>query len=309
MSVVVFGSINLDLVVKAPRLPATGETLTGDTFFTVGGGKGANQAVASASLGVPTKMIGRVGDDSFGTGLIDSLKGYGVDTDGVLVTPGQSSGVALITVNAAGDNTIVIIPGANGAVSMDDLPRLEAALTGAKVLLLQLEIPLDVVVAAAKAARKAGVFCILDPAPAQTLPDELYGLIDLITPNETEASLLTGQTITADVSSVVPAAHTLAQRGVPQSIIKLGSRGVYWLQGQGENAPGQLIPPFKVNAIDTVAAGDAFNGGLAAALSAGLPMIDAIRQGQATAALSTTKAGAQPSMPDQPTVQAFLQAN
>lgn len=309
MSVVVFGSINLDLVVKAPRLPATGETLTGDTFFTVGGGKGANQAVASARLGVPTKMIGRVGDDSFGTGLIDSLKGYGVDTDGVLVTSGQPSGVALITVNAAGDNTIVIIPGANGAVSMDDLPRLEAALTGAKVLLLQLEIPLDVVVAAAKAARKAGVFCILDPAPAQTLPDELYGLIDLITPNETEASLLTGQTITADVSSVVPAAHTLAQRGVPQSIIKLGSRGVYWLQGQGENAPGQLIPPFKVNAIDTVAAGDAFNGGLAAALSAGLPMIDAIRQGQATAALSTTKAGAQPSMPDQAAVQAFLQAN
>jgi ribokinase len=306
MSVVVFGSINLDLVVKAPRLPASGETLTGDTFFTAGGGKGANQAVASARLGVPTRMIGRVGDDTFGTGLIDSLKGYGVDTDGVLVTPGQPSGVALITVNAAGDNTIVIIPGANGDVGMDDLPRLEAALVGAKVLLLQLEIPLDVVVAAARAARKAGVFCVLDPAPAQTLPDELYGLIDLITPNETEASLLTGSTITADVTSVVPAAHLLAKRGVPQSIIKLGSRGVYWLQGQGENAPGQLIPPFKVNAIDTVAAGDAFNGGLAAALSAGLPMLDAIRQGQATAALSTTKAGAQPSMPDQAAVQAFL---
>jgi ribokinase len=226
MTILVFGSINMDLVVRAPRLPERGETLTGTTFFSVGGGKGANQAVACARLGAATTMVGRVGDDSIGGRLLEELRGYGVDTSGVITHTGLPSGVALITVEDAGDNTIVIVPGANGAISVEDVSRLGRLLPGRKALLLQLEIPMETVVAAARAARQLNITTILDPAPAQTLPPELYTLVDIITPNETEATALSG-TAVLDEAAADLAARRLIGYGARQVIIKMGwQRGV-----------------------------------------------------------------------------------
>lgn len=300
MSIVVFGSINMDLVVRTPRLPAPGETLTGHTFFTAPGGKGANQAVACARLGAPTRMIGRVGDDLFGDQLRMSLRSAGVQDDGVLTTPGPS-GVALIAVDDTAENTIVIVPGANGAVSSEDIPRLERALDGARVLLLQLETPLATVVAAAQAARARGVTVILDPAPALPLPDELYALADMLTPNESEAATLTGIPV-HDEQSAAAAARALLARGARTVILKLGARGALVADATG----ARLWQAFTVIPVDTVAAGDAFNGGLAVALSEGRSFEEAIRWGLAAGALSVTKPGAQPSMPDRQELLAWL---
>ncbi len=300
MSIVVFGSINMDLVVRTPRLPAPGETLTGHTFFTAPGGKGANQAVACARLGAPTRMIGRVGDDLFGDQLRMSLRSAGVQDDGVLTTPGPS-GVALIAVDDTAENTIVIVPGANGAVSNEDIPRLERALDGARVLLLQLETPLAPVVAAARAARARGVTVLLDPAPALPLPDELYALADILTPNESEAAILTGIPV-HDEQSAAAAARALLARGARTVILKLGARGALVADATG----ARLWQAFTVIPVDTVAAGDAFNGGLAVALSEGRSFEEAIRWGLAAGALSVTKPGAQPSMPDRQELLAWL---
>ena len=300
MTVVVFGSINMDLVVRTPRLPTPGETLTGHTFFTAPGGKGANQAVACARLGVPTRMVGRVGDDLFGEQLRASLRSFGVQDDGVLTTPGPS-GVALIAVDDTAENTIVIVPGANGAVSIADIPRLERALDGARALLLQLEVPIETVVAAARAAHTRGVTVILDPAPALPLPDELYALADIITPNEHEATTLTGIAVHDDQGAIA-AARALIARGARRVALKLGARGALTANAEGE----QFWSPFTVTPVDTVAAGDAFNGGLAVALSEGRSFDEAIRWGLAAGALSVTRHGAQPSMPERNEVLTLL---
>lgn len=304
MTVLVFGSINMDLVARSPRLPVPGETLTGHNFFTAPGGKGANQAVAAARLGAPTKMIGRVGSDVFGDDLLDSLGSAGVQTEAVYKNDG-SSGVALITVDDAGENMIVIVPGANGAVGQEDVARLKDLLDDASVLLLQLEVPLPAVIAAAKAAHTAGATVVLDPAPApEQLPAELYPFLDIITPNEVEAGQLTDMTIRGPADAA-RAAKVLRRRGVNTAIIKLGARGVYC-----ESPDGHFeTPSFTVTAVDTVAAGDAFNGGLATALAAGHDLRTAVRWGAAAGALSVTKEGAQPSMPDRETFDAFLQGN
>lgn len=304
MSVIVFGSINMDLVARSPRLPVPGETLTGHSFETIPGGKGANQAVAVARLGVPTQMIGRVGGDSFGRDLLESLRSSQVRCEGVFIDSEAASGVAVIAVDDRSENHIIVIPGANGRVDAADIDRLQTALTGAKVLLLQLEVPIEMVVAAAKAARQAGVMVMLDPAPAQTeLPPELYGLVDILTPNQVEAGQLVGFALD-DRESIRTAATTLHQRGVQTVILKLGKQGAFCLSA----ADSFEIPAFAVEAIDTVAAGDAFNGGLAAGLASGLAIEQAAIWGAATAALSVTKAGAQPSLPYRSELEEFLKA-
>lgn len=302
MSVVVFGSVNMDLVARTPRLPQPGETLIGYGFETIPGGKGANQAVAVARLGIPVQMVGRVGQDAFGERLIAGLQADGVRCDRLFVDPDRPSGVALIAVDDTSENHIIVIPGANGAVGSADLDQLQGALSEAELLLLQLEVPLESVVIAAQQAQTAGCTVILDPAPApDSLPDELYRAIDIITPNQAEATQLVGFPVT-DWDSAAQTAAVLQQRGVPIVIIKLGKEGAFCLSPDG----GFQVPAFPVDAVDTVAAGDAFNGGLAASLAEGLSLQQAVYQAAAIAALSVTQPGAQPSLPTREALEAFL---
>jgi ribokinase len=301
-AIVVFGSINMDLVARVPRLPAAGETISGHGFSTVPGGKGANQAVACARLGAVTRLVGRVGDDVFGTALLDSLRGYGVDTTGATTAPG-SSGIAVINVDDRAENTIVIIAGANGRLDATDLGRLETALIGAEALLLQLEVPLEAVLAAGRLARTRGVRVILDPAPARPLPDELYALADVLTPNESEAAALVGFPVT-DRPAAERAAQVLRARGARQVIIKMGALGAYAHDGRH----GQLFPAFPVAPVDTVAAGDAFNGAFAVRLTEGKPFEEAVRWGLASGAIAVTRPGAQSAMPKREELERFLEA-
>ncbi len=302
MTLIVFGSINMDLVARTPRLPAPAETITGHEFFTAAGGKGANQAVAAAKLGVATKMVGRVGGDGFGAELLRNLQTAGVETAAVLVDPAVSSGVAIIAVDDAAQNNIIIVPGANGRMSAADVDRLAGQLPGSAALLLQLEVPLDATTGAAKLARQHGITVVLDPAPAQNLPAELYTQIDIITPNEVEAAQLVGFPVKTPDHAFSAAAALLA-RGVSTAIIKMGALGVAYATRTGEQG---FVPAFSVQAVDTVAAGDAFNGGFAAALLEGLPLAQAVRWGAAAGALSATKTGAQPSMPTRAEFDQFL---
>lgn len=301
MSIAVLGSINMDLVAQTPRLPAPGETLTGHDFFTAPGGKGANQAVAAARLGSSVFMIGRVGGDVFGEALLDSLEHNRVNIDKVIKEPEQSSGVALIAVDDNAENNIIVVPGANGLVGDADISHLSEILPKIDVLLLQLEIPIEAVISAAQAAQKHGVKVILDPAPAQPLPPEIYNYIDIITPNETEASLLVGFPVQSQ-NDAAKAAKKIMSLGVPQIIIKMGAKGVYWANAEAN----EFFPAYEVDAVDTVAAGDAFNGGLAVALREGLPLPVAISWGMAAGALSATKHGAQPSMPDRESLERLI---
>ncbi|MBD2165424.1 ribokinase [Calothrix membranacea FACHB-236] len=302
MSIIVFGSINIDLVATVPRLPNPGETLLGHNFVQVPGGKGANQAVALARLGVPTHMVGRVGTDSFGSELLYNLQNSGVETENISIDENVSSGVAAIAVDDRGENQIIVIPGANGRVNQEDVERLSDLLPNSTAILLQFEIPLAAVVAAAKAAHQAGVKVILDPAPAQShVPDELYSLVDIITPNEVEAGQLVGFPVNNE-ESAKKAAAVLLQRGVKCAIVKLGAKGVFCATAE----ESFFVPVFPIQVVDTVAAGDAFNGGLAAALYQGLPLRQAVVWGAAAGALAATKSGAQTSLPDKLTFDAFL---
>jgi ribokinase len=302
MTIIVFGSINIDLVATVPRLPIAGETLLGNDFFQAAGGKGANQAVASARLGIPTQIVGRVGADNFGAELLKNLQASSVQTHNIFVDKTVSSGVAVISVDVKGENQIIVIPGANKRVNHEDIERLSHLLPTAKALLLQFEIPMSAVIAAAKAARDAQVKVILDPAPAQNdVPDELYQLVDIITPNEVEAGQLVGFPVDGE-ESAKKAAAVLLQKGVKNAIVKLGAKGVFCATSEETF----FIPAFAVQAVDTVAAGDAFNGGLAAALSEGYSLRDCVIWGAAAGALAATKLGAQPSLPDRVTLDAFL---
>jgi ribokinase len=290
----------MDLVARVPRLPAPGETLRGSDFFTTPGGKGANQAAACARLGAAVAMLGRVGEDVFGGALCAGLQSLHVDASGVLSTPGPS-GVAVIAVDEHAENSIVIIPGANARMDAGDLERLDKALTGADSLLLQLEVPIEAITGAARLARARHVRVILDPAPAAELPEQLYALTDILTPNETECAALVGFPV-HDLVQAEHAATVLLQRGVRQVVIKLGAQGAYLHDGN----TGRLIPGFKVDAVDTTAAGDAFNGALAVALGKGFSLQDAIRFANAAGALCTTKHGAQASMPTLMDVEVLL---
>ena len=303
MPIIVFGSLNMDLVAQVPRLPQAGETILGTGFMTVPGGKGANQAVAAARLGAPTAMVGRVGDDSVGTLLRDSLQAASVATDEVLADLGPS-GVALISVDELGENQIVVVPGANGKVDRTDVKRLPLnnAPSEPSILLMQFEIPLEAVIAAAEQAHSRDARVIVDPAPAQSqLPPEFYRLVDILTPNQTEASQLTGLKVSS-VTTAMEAAQVLRQRGTSTVIVKLGSQGAV----VASNSEVFHVPAFQVEAVDTVAAGDAFNGGLAVALWEGKSLRQAVEWASAVAALSVMKSGAQASMPLREEVETFL---
>lgn len=304
MTIHVFGSLNMDLVCQTPRLPAPGETILGSQFATIPGGKGANQAVAAVRLGANVRMVGRVGGDAFGQTLIEGLQADGIDVEGIEVETGVSSGVAAIAVASAGANHIIVIPGANGCVNETDVGRLAAGLAAGDILLLQFEIPLPPVLAAAAVAQNQGVTVIVDPAPMRSdLPDGFYSLMTWLTPNQVEAEQLVGFPV-YDRETAGKAAQMLRQRGVENVALKLGEQGV-WVDTDLHQFH---LPAFKVPTVDTVAAGDAFNGGLAVALSLGLTVPEAIRFASATAALSVTQPGAQPSLPKREAVEAFLSA-
>lgn len=291
--VVVVGSLNMDLVARAQRLPRAGETLPGESFFTVPGGKGANQAVAVARLGGSVAMIGNVGDDDYGRQLHRALYVEGIDCQGVSTCPGVSSGVALITVDAASQNCIVIIPGGNGLLTPQSVQRFDALLQAAEVVICQLEVPADTVAWTLARAHELGKQVILNPAPATgPLPADWFSRIDYLTPNESEAEALTGVAVT-DQDSARRAGERLLQLGAGKVIITLGAQGALLVTANGH----QHFPAPVVQPLDTTAAGDTFIGGFAAGLVRGLEEGEAIAFGQRAAALSVTRAGAQPSIP------------
>lgn len=297
--IVVVGSINIDLVARSARIPSPGETLLGEEFATHPGGKGANQAVAVARLGYPVRMIGRVGDDGFGEHLRDHLTRSGVDISGVRTSPG-SSGVAVIVVAETGENSIVVVPGANALLTPQDMDESIDVLRSASVVLTQLETPLETIMHLAELCLREGVPLILDPAPAQSLPIELLSKVTWFTPNETEAAFYIGTSGDGDPAST---ASRLMDLGLTKVVLKLGSRGAYLATPDGAS---HRIASFPVQAVDTTAAGDAFNGAFAAGLSLGMSSPESARFAAAAAALSVTRAGAQPSMPSRDEVNQLL---
>ncbi len=303
MVVVVLGSINIDLVVQVPHLPAKGETVIGHQFFTAAGGKGANQAVAVAKLGIPVHLVGQVGGDDFSQTLLNSLQATGVQTDDIVVNSTTHSGVASIFVDETGENAIACAAGANGQVGEEDVRRFAALLHHAQVAMLELGIPLPAVLAAAQAAHARECRVILDPAPAPSdLPAELYPLIDILTPNEVEASQLVGFPVDGPAAAK-KAALVLRQRGVKIAIVTLGSQGALCCTPEETF----LMPAIPVQVVDTVAAGDGFNGGLAAALALGKSLREAVHWGTVAGALAVTKSGAQSSLPDADSFMALVE--
>jgi len=298
--ILVVGSLNADLVVRAPRFPRPGETISGEDLQVIPGGKGANQAVAAARLGAHVSMLGRVGRDNFGGFLLDNLKSNNVDSQ-LVQRDDASTGTAIIVVDADGQNSIVLSPGANGKVFPLDVEH--ASFSTFDLLLLQLEIPIPTVLRAAQLARQNGVRVLLNPAPAKELPDEMIALADFLIPNETELSLLTGMEV-RDVPSAEAAAKKLLERGAQNVIVTLGSKGALIVNKQ----TSKLVDTFNVDVVDTTAAGDAFIGGFAVALDSASLLADAVRYGCACGALATTKFGAQPSLPTKDEVEKIIRA-
>ena len=297
------GGINMDLVTFADRLPADGETVVGNRFLTYAGGKGANQAVALARMGARSMMVGRVGDDMFGPQLIDLLQSAGVETDAVGVTSGVSSGIAVISVGEGGQNRIVQVLGANDTCGESEYNAIVDLADQMSGLLLQLEVSIELSLRAAAAAASYGVRVILDPGPVRPIPLDLYRHISVITPNETEAEALVGYRITTPETART-AARELVNRGAGAAVIKLGAQGACWDDGVERG----YVPAFRVDAVDTVAAGDACNGAMAVALSEGRALDEAVRWGCAAGALAVAEVGAQDSMPRREAVLARLGA-
>ena len=291
-SIVVIGSSNTDMVVRTSKFPAPGETIMGGEFFMFSGGKGANQAVAAARMGGSVVFIGKTGNDIFGLRAVAELRKEGVDTLHTGIDSARASGTALILVDEKGENEIVVAPGANEALTEADIARATHLLQADAVVLLQLEIPLNTVLYAAQTAFAAGARVILNPAPARLLPAAIFACLYLITPNETEAQLLTGVTIT-DRHSAKTAAAVLLKAGVQQVIITMGAQGAFFTDGKIE----LMIPSPRVQAVDTTAAGDVFNGVLATAITGTIDWPAAIALACRAAALSVTRMGAQASMP------------
>ena len=291
---IVVGSANTDLVIHAPHFPQPGETVIGDGFMTNFGGKGANQAVAAARLGVSTTFVGKVGSDEFGKATVAHLIKEGIDVSHLYTSPNKPSGVALITTVDGGENSIVVNSGANFDLTVEDIEKAEDAFTSASIVLMQLETPVNALVAAARLAKSHDCYVVLNPAPApkRQLPQELLQNVDLLIPNETEASAISGCEIT-DTSTAMQAIGIIQKTGVKDVIITIGSKGAI---ASIEGKP-TLIPAFKVKAVDTTAAGDTFCGALCAALINGSDKRSALTFANKASSISVTKAGAQISMP------------
>ena len=290
---VVVGSLNMDLVMRVPRPPLAGETLFGRGFAMAEGGKGGNQAVASARLGASVAMVGRVGADAFGAQLRTALQRDQVNVDHVRrMADGTPTGVAMIMVEEAGENRIIVAPGANLALTPADIDSAAALIAHAKLVVVQLEVPIPSVMHAIHAGASAGASVLCNPAPAQDLPQEAWRHIDYLVPNETEASILTGIAV-SDPPSAAEAARRLRARGVRHVLITLGAQGVFIANAQGE----RLLAARGVQVVDTTAAGDCFIGGLVAGLCETMSLDQAARLGIAAASLCVTRAGAQPSLP------------
>jgi ribokinase len=302
--IVVVGSTSLDFVAGAERVPLPGETLTGRTFSTFHGGKGANQAVAAARLGYPVSMVCKVGDDSFGPSLKSALRKAGVDVRAVGTVKG-SSGIALINIGADGQNSIVVVPGANGKLLPKDITKSSALLRKAGMLLTQLEIPLITMETLAAFAHENQIPLMLDPAPARELPKGLLQCATWITPNESETRILCGLDANEPVTPATAArcADLLLERGPKNVVIKMGSQGAFLATAHGTR---EMIPAFAVKAVDSTAAGDAFNAGFAVSLLSGAAPVQAARYAAAVAAICVTRMGAQPSMPTARDVNRFL---
>lgn len=299
--IVVIGSSNMDLVVQVPRCPEAGETIFGTSFTTTPGGKGANQAVAVARIGGSLSFVTRLGHDAFGEQMRQHFLHEGMDPQHILCDAQAPTGTALITVEEQGENRIIVIPGANALLSTEDIEKALPELTSCTYVLTQLEIPLDTVAYLAEKASEQGKRLILNPAPARPLPDSLLKQVFLITPNETEAEILTGIKV-CDEASALQAATWFMEKGVRQVIITLGSKGAFVCTRDFQG----LIPSYKVQATDTTAAGDVFNGAVTVALSEGKALTDAARFGCAASAIAVTRRGAQASIPTRKEVDTFL---
>ena len=300
-AIVVLGGINMDLIGTAPRLPSPGETVMGEGFSTAPGGKGANQAVAAARMGASVRMVGRVGGDVFGPRLLGNLRACGVDVSGVTEDAEAASGVAMILLDASRQNRIVVIGGANMRCDDAQVDAVASALEGADALMLQCEIPAAASLKAARIARQTGVWVIWDPAPVEGFPPEAYAVVDVLTPNQAEAAALTGIDVT-DAASAEAAARAIVERGVGAVVVKMGEAGAFYLSG-GE---GGYVLPYEVEAVDTVAAGDAFGAAMTCALAEGKSMVEAVRYGAAAGALAVTRPGAQEAMPTRVEVELLL---
>ncbi len=299
--ITVVGSSNMDLVVKSERIPVTGETILGGDFVMVPGGKGANQAVAAARLGADVFFIAKLGDDIFGSQSLSNFKKEGINTTYVTQTKEAPSGVALINIDNNGNNIIIVAPGANAALSPDDVKQAEPDIASSGALVAQLEIPVETVEFAAKIAHKHNVPFILDPAPARQLSAELLSIVDVLTPNETEAQILTGIEV-KDEDSALAATKKLLETGIKAVILTMGAGG--FLLAKADQT--RFVPAKKVNPVDSTAAGDVFTGSLASELAAGKTLLDAALFANHAAALSVTKIGAQSSIPALQQVKDFM---
>ncbi|UZP68812.1 ribokinase [Desulfovibrio mangrovi] len=301
---IVLGSVNADHVLRVEQFPRPGETLVGHDYQVIPGGKGANQAVAAARFGADIGFIACVGADDFGSRMISEFQKDGMDTRAVMQVPDKPTGIAFIQIAASGENSIVISAEANACLTPKAIEPHLAYVRQAETLLMQLESPMETIMLAADEARKAGVTVILNPAPARPLPDELLASLTMITPNETEAAVLTGVEVKSEADAR-KAAAILRGKGVESVIITLGAQGAFYSGADGD----RLIPGFRVQATDTTAAGDTFNGALAGALQEGLGIDEAIRMAHAAAAISVTRLGAQTSVPYRTEIDEFLTAH